>query len=135
MRNERVMNTTDKSFQGINRRHLILILVCLPLYFGLCLFLPAGTWTWAIGWLLTLFFVVASVFIFIFLWRVNPEVVIARSHRHEGTKRWDKILLWFLFPTTNKYAHLLFFWGGGYTYAFGSFKKPQVFLLLFNRLL
>lgn len=63
MRNERVMNTTDKSFQGINRRHLILILVCLPLYFGLCLFLPAGTWTWAIDWLFTLFFVVASVFI------------------------------------------------------------------------
>lgn len=94
------MANGEKSTQGINRRHLILILVCLPLYFGLCLFLPAGTWTWARGWLFTIVFVLASVFIFVFLWRVNPEVVIARSHRHEGTKRWDKILLWFLFPTT-----------------------------------
>lgn len=90
---------SDQPPQGINRRHLVLILVCLPLYFGLCLFLPAGTWTWTRGWLFTLIFVVASVFIFIFLWRVNPEVVIARSHRHEGTKSWDRILLWFLFPT------------------------------------
>ncbi len=90
---------TERPSQGINRRHLALILICLPLYFGLCLFLPAGTWTWTRGWLFTLMFVVASVFIFVFLWRVNPDVVIARSHAHQGTKRWDKILLWFLFPT------------------------------------
>ena len=84
------MNTainSDQPPQGINRRHFVLALACLQLYFGLCLFLPAGTWTWTRGWLFTLFFVVASVFIFVFLWRVNPEVVIARSHRHEGTKR------------------------------------------------
>ena len=89
----------DQPAQGINRRHLALILVCLPLYFVLCLFLPAGTWTWAAGWLFTLVFVLASVFIFVFLWRVNPEVVIARSHRHAGTKHWDKILLWILLPS------------------------------------
>src|SRR5215475_8188349 len=33
-----------------------------------------------------------------YLWRVNPDVVIARTASHEGTKRWDKILLGFLFP-------------------------------------
>jgi len=99
LESERDMASADKAPQGINRRHLVLILVCLPLYFALCLFLPAGTWAWARGWVFTLFFVVASVFIFVFLWRVNPAVVIARSHSHEGTKRWDKILLWFLIPT------------------------------------
>jgi protein-S-isoprenylcysteine O-methyltransferase Ste14 len=29
---------------------------------------------------------------------VNPEVMVARSRFHEGTKRWDKILLCFYFP-------------------------------------
>jgi protein-S-isoprenylcysteine O-methyltransferase Ste14 len=93
-----VSRQDESAMSGINRRHLVLILVCLPLYIALCLFLPAGSWTWVRGWLFTLVFVVASVFIFVFLWRVNPEVVFARSHSHEGTKRWDKILLWFLFP-------------------------------------
>jgi protein-S-isoprenylcysteine O-methyltransferase Ste14 len=31
------------------------------------------------------------------LWRVNPEVWVARTRSHEGTKRWDKILLGFFF--------------------------------------
>lgn len=35
----------------------------------------------------------------LYLWRVNPEVVVARSRPHEGTKRWDKVLLCFYFPT------------------------------------
>jgi protein-S-isoprenylcysteine O-methyltransferase Ste14 len=30
------------------------------------------------------------------LWRVNPEVVVARISFHKGTKLWDKILLTFL---------------------------------------
>ena len=34
----------------------------------------------------------------LYLWRVNPEVVAARSGFHEGTKRWDKILLRFFLP-------------------------------------
>jgi protein-S-isoprenylcysteine O-methyltransferase Ste14 len=29
---------------------------------------------------------------------VNPEVIVARSRFHEGTKRWDKILLCLYFP-------------------------------------
>ncbi len=29
---------------------------------------------------------------------MNPEVLIARSRIHKGTKRWDKILLCFFFP-------------------------------------
>ena len=31
-----------------------------------------------------------------YLWRTNPELVIARSHFHKGTKSWDKVLVTFL---------------------------------------
>jgi len=29
---------------------------------------------------------------------VNPELMLARIRFHKGTKRWDRILLCFLFP-------------------------------------
>jgi len=29
----------------------------------------------------------------LYLWRKNPELVIARSKIHEGTKSWDKVML------------------------------------------
>ena len=35
----------------------------------------------------------------LFLWRVNPEVLVARSRTHKGTKRWDKTLLCFFFSS------------------------------------
>src|SRR5262249_32711926 len=35
----------------------------------------------------------------LYLWLVNPEVVVARIRFHKGTKRWDKILLCFLLPS------------------------------------
>jgi hypothetical protein len=35
----------------------------------------------------------------LYLWCVNPEVVLARLRFHKGTKRWDRILLCFLLPT------------------------------------
>jgi protein-S-isoprenylcysteine O-methyltransferase Ste14 len=34
----------------------------------------------------------------LYLWCVNPEVVVARIRFHRGTKRWDRILLCFLVP-------------------------------------
>ncbi len=34
----------------------------------------------------------------LYLWCVNPEVVVARIRFHRGTKRWDRILLCFLLP-------------------------------------
>jgi protein-S-isoprenylcysteine O-methyltransferase Ste14 len=36
--------------------------------------------------------------VFPVLHRVNPEVIVARSRFHQGTKIWDKILLSFYFP-------------------------------------
>lgn len=85
--------------KGINRRRVALILVVLPLFFVLLMFLPAGTWAWTKGWLFILVLLGIIAGVFLYLWRVNPEVLIARSHTHEGTKRWDKILLGFYFPT------------------------------------
>jgi protein-S-isoprenylcysteine O-methyltransferase Ste14 len=38
------------------------------------------------------------------LWRVNPEVLVARIRPHKGTKRWDKILLCFLIPAVSAIA-------------------------------
>jgi protein-S-isoprenylcysteine O-methyltransferase Ste14 len=56
-------------------------------------FLPAGTWAWTKGWLFIGVFLGTLAVVALYLWRVNPEVVVARSGFHEGTKRWDKILL------------------------------------------
>jgi protein-S-isoprenylcysteine O-methyltransferase Ste14 len=92
--------TSKKHEKGerIGRLSVVLTLLGLPVYFALFMFLPAGTWRWTRGWLFILVFVGSVIPIGFWLWRVNPEVVIARSNPHKGTKRWDKILLSFLFP-------------------------------------
>ena len=36
--------------------------------------------------------------VFLVLHRLNPEVIVASSRFHEGTKGWDKILLSIYFP-------------------------------------
>ena len=48
------------------------------------------------GWLFLLILLVASTLAALYLWRVNPEIYVARSRIHAGTKRWDRILLGFL---------------------------------------
>jgi protein-S-isoprenylcysteine O-methyltransferase Ste14 len=84
--------------EGINRGRLIGFLLALPVYFALFLFLPAGTWARAKGWLFLGVFLGKLAVAGLYLWRVNPDVVVARSGFHEGTKRWDKILLRFFLP-------------------------------------
>jgi protein-S-isoprenylcysteine O-methyltransferase Ste14 len=79
--------------EQIDRRRLILGLGRVVLFFVLGVFLPAGTWKWTRGWLFILVIVVASIVVVFYLRRVNPEVMAARINRHEGTKRWDRILL------------------------------------------
>ena len=88
----------DQKPERINRRRLIAFLLALPVYFALFMFLPAGTWAWTTGWLFIGVFLGTLAVVALYLWRVNPEVVVARSGFHEGTKRWDQILMWFLFP-------------------------------------
>src|ERR1700680_632802 len=91
-------NGQDQPRQGINRGRLVRFLLALPVYFALFMFLPAGTWAWTKGWLFILVFLGVLAVVALYLWRVNPEVVVARSGFHEGTKRWDQILLWFFLP-------------------------------------
>jgi protein-S-isoprenylcysteine O-methyltransferase Ste14 len=88
----------DQQPQGINKRRLVAFLVALPLYFGLFMFLPAGTWAWAKGWLFIGVFLGTLAGVAVYLWRVKPDVVIARTGFHEGTKRWDRILLRLFLP-------------------------------------
>jgi protein-S-isoprenylcysteine O-methyltransferase Ste14 len=87
------MDLNDKKPERIDRRRLVVFLVFLPAYFALFMFLPAGTWEWMKGWLFIGVFLGTLPVVGLYLWRVNPEVVVARSGFHEGTKRWDKILL------------------------------------------
>ena len=65
---------------------------------GLILFLPAGSLTWTKGWLFLIVSVAAIIAAVVYLRRVNPEIFVARSRIHKGTKLWDKILLCFLLP-------------------------------------
>jgi|SRR6516165_6379105 hypothetical protein len=95
------MSSTDdkeKQPEGVNKRRLVVFLLALPVYFALFMFLPAGTWAWTKGWLFIWVFLGTLAVVALYLWRVNPEVVVARTGLHEGTKRWDKILLWFFLP-------------------------------------
>jgi protein-S-isoprenylcysteine O-methyltransferase Ste14 len=86
-------DNSDKKPEHIDRRRLVVFLLALPVYFALFMFLPAGTWEWTQGWLFIGVFLGTLAIVALYLWRVNPEVVVARSGFHEGTKRWDKTLL------------------------------------------
>ena len=79
--------------EPIDRRRLITSSVVTLVCFVLCLFLPAGTWSWARGWLFFGVVIAAFVVIGFYLRRVNPDVFAARVNRHEGTKGWDRWLL------------------------------------------
>ncbi len=78
---------------ALNTGRLVRFLLALPVYFALFVFLPAGTWAWWRGWLFILVFLATLAVLGLVLWRVNPEVVVARTGFHEGTKRWDKVLV------------------------------------------
>ena len=84
--------------EPIDRRRLIRSVGWSLLIFVLCLFLPAGTWAWSRGWLFFVVTVGALILITLYLRRVNPDVIAARVNRHEGTKRWDRILMVDLLP-------------------------------------
>jgi protein-S-isoprenylcysteine O-methyltransferase Ste14 len=95
-----MMTDSDQPRQPepIDRRRLILSVGWTTLIFVLCLFLPAGTWTWTKGWLFLFVTVAASILITVYLQRVNPDVVAARVNRHEGTKGSDRVLLSLFIP-------------------------------------
>jgi protein-S-isoprenylcysteine O-methyltransferase Ste14 len=64
------------------------------LLMGAALFLSAGTLLWLHGWLFLAVFLLATLVAMAWLWRVNPEIFVARSRMTgEGTKGWDRVIL------------------------------------------
>src|SRR5262245_31734129 len=74
----------------------VLSLVGFILFLGVVLFLPAGDIRWTNGWLFIAVFTTLTVPSIAYLWRVNPDIFVARSKIHSGTKRWDKVMVLFL---------------------------------------
>ena len=66
-------------------------------FFGLFLFLPAGTLAWRQAWVFLAVSGVTNLIALLALARLNPEIFAARRRIQPGTKQWDRILLLFLF--------------------------------------
>lgn len=81
------------------QRMVLARLLATPVVLALLLFVPAGRLDWTGGWRFLLVLVAAFCGTAFYLWRVNPEIFIARSRIQEGTKAWDRILIGFLFST------------------------------------
>jgi protein-S-isoprenylcysteine O-methyltransferase Ste14 len=62
------------------------------LFLAIIMFLTAGI-GWRRGWLFLLVFSVFMVLSAAYLWRANPDIFVARSKIHQGTKSWDKVML------------------------------------------
>lgn len=60
---------------------------------AVAIFLPAGDIGWWRGWLFLLVFLVLTILSVFYLRVRNPEIFVARSKIHEGTKAWDKVIL------------------------------------------
>ncbi len=76
-------------------RWAVLSFVCFFLFLAVALFLPGGIGWWK-GWLFLAVFLLQTVIAALYLWRKNPDVFLARSKLHKGTKHWDKVLFWLL---------------------------------------
>ncbi len=77
----------------------ILALAVFVAVVGVLLFLPAGNIRWAGGWLFLLVFLLLTFAGSVYLWRTNPDIFVARSGIHPGTKAWDKVLMAILLPS------------------------------------
>ncbi len=55
------------------------------------MFLPGGM-GWTKGWVFFSVYIFQMALATLYLWRTNPEVFIARSKIHAGTKGWDKVI-------------------------------------------
>src|SRR4029077_21278396 len=83
-------NNQAQKPEGINRRRLVLDLLAVAPFFALFLFLPAGTWLWAKGGLFLLVFVASGALAWVYLWRVNPELLTTdnnQAQKPEGINR------------------------------------------------
>jgi protein-S-isoprenylcysteine O-methyltransferase Ste14 len=65
------------------------------LFMAGAMFVPAGI-GWTNGWIFLLVFVLQTAMACLYLWRKNPDIFVARSRVHAGTKGWDKVVVVFL---------------------------------------
>jgi hypothetical protein len=84
-------NDPVQRHEEIDRRRLVLLVLAQFLLVALLMFLPAGDLGWRKGWLFLLVCLAASAVVVPYTWRVNPELLVARS-RIRWAKRWDIIL-------------------------------------------
>lgn len=56
---------------------------------GVLLFWPAGTFNWPAAWWFAIAFLVSTLIAVVVIWRVNPEIFVARSRIQPGTQSWD----------------------------------------------
>lgn len=73
-------------------RSLISLLVTFAVM-ALLLFVPAGTLDWPRGWAFEIAFTMACLIATVLLWRINPEIFVARSRVQPGTKRLDYVFI------------------------------------------
>jgi protein-S-isoprenylcysteine O-methyltransferase Ste14 len=62
---------------------------------AVAMFLPAGIGWWE-GWLFLAVFLLQMAIAALYLWRKNPDIFVARSKIHKGTKGWDMVLYYLL---------------------------------------
>lgn len=77
-----------KAMQSAVRQSLISLVATLVIM-GLLLFGTAGTLNWPLGWWFGGVFLACTLLAVVVIWRVNPEIFVARSRIQPGTKAWD----------------------------------------------
>lgn len=83
---------------SISPRAAIAYAIGLPLALLALVFLPAGSLSWAPGWVFLAVLVLGFGISALVLARVNPMIYRARSRIQPGTKGWDKALLAVILP-------------------------------------
>jgi protein-S-isoprenylcysteine O-methyltransferase Ste14 len=87
----------DRSRARLLRKSLYSLAVWM-LILGAMMFGIAG-FGWHQGWIFFLVFWLYTIVSAIYLWRVNPEIFVARSKIHRGTKPLDKVFMALLFAS------------------------------------
>ena len=94
----KVQGQRDES-QWDNWRRCIHVMLGIPLFCVVFLFLPAGSFAWGRAWGFLLVCWTMEMRALVSLERTNPALLTARRHLvYPGTKRWDKVLLSILLP-------------------------------------
>ena len=91
-------SSRDDQPQSVKRtvRRGLLAFGAYMLVLAVVMFWPAGGLGWVRGWAFLGTFFAVNVATVVYLWRTNPEIVVARSATHRGTRLWDRVLFFLL---------------------------------------